>query len=117
MVPSAAMTEQAALLDVVSSPRRREILRLVWDAERSSSEIAAHFPASWPSISRSLRELRLAGVVRERRDGQKRLYLADREALRPLEAILTELWSAGLDRMALQIKKETRRASKRKRRR
>ena len=103
------MPEQAALLDVVSSPRRRDILRLVWDAERSSGEIAAHFEASWPSISRSLRELRLAGVVRERREGQQRFYRADRDALRPLEKFLTNLWSEGLDRMAKQIAKEKRR--------
>lgn len=109
------MTEQAALLDVIASPRRREILRLVWDAERSSSEIAAHFPASWPSISRSLRELRLAGVVRERRDGQHRFYSADREALGPLEKFLTTMWSEGLDRMARQVAKETRKKAKKKR--
>ncbi len=102
------MSEQAALLDVVASPRRREILRLVWDAERSSGEIAAHFPASWPSISRSLRELREAGVVRERRAGQQRFYRAEREALRPLEAFLTGLWESGLDRMAEQIDRERR---------
>ena len=95
--------EATALLEVVSSPRRREILRLVWDAERSSGEIAAHFPASWPSISRSLRELREAGVVRERRAGQQRFYRAEREALRPLEAFLTELWESGLDRIAERI--------------
>lgn len=102
------MTEQA-LLDVVSSPRRREILRLVWDTEKTSGEIAAHFPASWPSISRSLRELRVAGVVHERRDGQQRLYRADRETLRPLEAFLTQLWEGGLDRMAKHAAKEKRR--------
>jgi hypothetical protein len=44
--------------------------------------------------------------VRERRDGQQRFYRADREALRPLEAFLTQLWSSGLDRMARQVAKE-----------
>jgi DNA-binding transcriptional ArsR family regulator len=99
------MTEQA-LLEAVASPRRRDILRLVWDSEHSSGEIAAQFPASWPSISRSLRELREAGAVRERRAGQQRFYRADREALRPLEAFLIQLWAGGLDRMARQIAKE-----------
>ena len=97
-----------AVLEAVSSPRRREILRLVWDAERSSGEIAAQFPASWPSISRSLRALREAGVVKERRDGQQRFYRADRDALRPLEAFLTELWKTGLDRIAADIDKKKR---------
>ena len=103
------MEQGAALLDAVASPRRREILRLVWDAERSSGEIAAHFDASWPSISRSLRELREAGVVTERRDGQQRFYRADRDALRPLEAFLIQLWETGLDRMAKAVEKEKRR--------
>jgi DNA-binding transcriptional ArsR family regulator len=103
------MTQQA-VLDAVSSPRRREILRLVWDDERSSGEIAAHFPASWPSISRSLRELRLAGVVRERREGQQRFYSADRDALRPLEEFLTQLWSSGLDRIAKDVEKKKKRS-------
>lgn len=96
------------LLDAVSSPRRREILRLVWDADRSSGEIAAHFDASWPSISRSLRALREAGAVRERRVGNQRLYRADRKALRPLEAFLRQLWESGLDRVGELIEEEER---------
>jgi DNA-binding transcriptional ArsR family regulator len=95
---------QQALLDAVSSPRRREILRLVWDTERSSGEIAEQFQAAWPSISRSLRALREAGAVRERREGQQRFYRADREALGPLESFLTQMWETGLDRMAKQMR-------------
>ena len=98
-----------AVLEAVSSPRRREILRLVWDAERSSGEIAAQFRASWPSISRSLRALREAGVVKERRDGQQRFYRADREVLRPLEKFLNQLWETGLDRIAADMDKKRRR--------
>ncbi|MGH2793532.1 MAG: metalloregulator ArsR/SmtB family transcription factor [Actinomycetota bacterium] len=98
-----------AVLEAVSSPRRREILRLVWDGERSSGEIAAQFPASWPSISRSLRALREAGVVRERRKGQQRFYRADRVALKPLEKFLTELWETGLDKIASDMDKKRRR--------
>ena len=102
------MTEQA-LLDAVASPRRREILRLVWTKELSSGDITEQIQASWPSISRSLRALREAGVVRERRDGQQRLYRANREALRPLERFLTQLWSEGLDNIARDIDRKKRR--------
>lgn len=97
-----------ALLDAVSTPRRRAILRLVWDAERSSGEIASHFPASWPSISRSLKELRDAGAVKERRVGNQRLYRADRKALRPLEAFLRRFWESGLDRIGELMEEERR---------
>jgi len=95
-----------ALLEAVSTPRRREILRLVWDAERSSGEIASHFDASWPSISRSLKTLRDAGAVKERRLGNQRLYRADRKALRPLEAFLRQFWKAGLERLGEAMEKD-----------
>ena len=100
---------QEALLEAVSSPRRREILKLVWTQERSSGDIADHFDASWPSISRSLRELREAGVVRERRDGQQRFYKADRQVLRPLEKFLTQMWESGLDNIARDLDRKKRR--------
>ena len=99
---------QEALLEAVASPRRRAILRLVWDEEKSSGDIAARFDASWPSISRSLRELREAGVVRERRDGQQRFYRADRRVLRPLERFLTQMWETGLDTIAKDLDEKRR---------
>ena len=99
---------QEALLEAVSSPRRRQILKLVWDDEKTSGAITEQIQASWPSISRSLRELREAGVVRERRQGQQRFYKADRQALRPLEKFLTQLWEAGLDNIAKDIDKKRR---------
>ena len=98
-----------ALLSAVSTPRRREILRLVWVAEKSSGEIASYFDATWPSISRSLRTLRDAGAVKERRVANTRLYVADRVALQPLEAFLRQFWETGLDRIEADIKAKRRR--------
>lgn len=95
-----------ALLDAIASPRRREILRLVWDAERSSGEIAEQIGATWPSVSRSLRVLRHSGAVDERRAGTQRFYRANRKALRPLESFLTELWRTGLGRIAELVDEE-----------
>ncbi len=89
-----------AALRAVASPRRARILRLVWDAERSSSEIAAHFDVSWPAISQNIRVLRDAGLLRERREGNRRLYRVDRKAARPLEALLRAMWAQDLDRLA-----------------
>jgi DNA-binding transcriptional ArsR family regulator len=89
-----------AALRAVASPRRVRILRLVWDTERSSSEIAAHFDVSWPAISQNIRVLRDAGLLRERREGTRRLYRVDRKAARPLEALLRAMWERDLDRLA-----------------
>lgn len=88
-----------AALRAVSNPRRREILRLVWDAELSAGEIASHFDVTWAAVSQNLRVLRDAGLVAERRVGNRRMYRADRDTLGPLEAILRDMWERDLGRL------------------
>lgn len=87
-------------LQVVSEPRRREILRLVWDRELSAGEIARRFEVTFGAVSQHLAVLRAAGFVRARRDGNRRLYRADRERLGPLAVALEAMWSETLDRLA-----------------
>ena len=86
-------------MDAISSPRRREILRLVWDRELPAGDIAARFDVSWPAISQNLGVLRKAGLVTERRDANRRYYRADREALGSLATVLEEMWSRDLSRL------------------
>ena len=88
-----------AVLDAISAPRRREILRLVWTRELTAGDIAAHFDVSWSAISQHLKVLRAAGLVHERREGTRRLYRAEREALGPLAAALQQMWEDDLDRL------------------
>ncbi len=91
---------EESALRAVASPRRREILRLVWDDEVSSGDIASHFDVSWPAVSQNLRVLESAGLVRARKRGTTRLYRADRARLGPLETVLTQMWGSDLDRLA-----------------
>src|SRR3989441_3258165 len=100
-------------LVALASPRRREIVRLVWSEERSAGEIARAFDVSWPAISQNLRVLKDAGLIKERRVGTSRLYRADRAALRPLESYLRSMWSRNIDRLRLLAEAEERRKSKR----
>jgi DNA-binding transcriptional ArsR family regulator len=86
-------------LEAVANPQRREILRLVWDAELSSREIASHFDVTWQAVSHNLRVLREAGLVTERRAGTRRLYRAERDRLAPLEALLEDMWRQDLERL------------------
>ena len=58
-----------ASLDAVASPRRRAILRLVWERELSAGEIAAQFDVSWPATSQNLRVLCDAGLLTQRKAG------------------------------------------------
>jgi DNA-binding transcriptional ArsR family regulator len=98
-----------AALRAVANPCRVRILRLVWDAELSSRAIAAQFDVSWPAISQNIKVLRNAGLLRERRDGTRRLYRADRRAARPLEAVLRQMWAADLSRLRTLAESEERR--------
>ena len=70
----------AALAD----PTRRRILELLRDDEVSAGQLADEFVVSRPAVSRHLRVLREAGLVRSRVDGQRRLYALDP---RPLAAL------------------------------
>lgn len=100
-------------LAALASPVRREILRLVWSEERQAGEIARAFEVSWPAVSQNLRVLKEAGLVRERRDGTRRLYRADRAALKPLESYLTKVWARRIDRLRLLAEAEERKSSRR----
>ncbi len=90
---------------VVSEPRRREILRLIWDAERGASDIAAHFDVTFGAVSQHLGVLQQAGLVSVRRDGTRRFYRANRSALRPFAHMLQAMWAEELDTLAALAEK------------
>src|SRR5207237_6136328 len=85
-----------AAIRAIGEPRRREILRLVWDAERSSGDIASHFDITGPAVSQHLKVLREAGLVNERREGTRHLFSANRLALRELRDHLAWMWDESL---------------------
>ena len=94
-------------LQVVAEPRRRAILRLVWDQELPAGDIAARFEVTFPAVSQHLRVLRDAGLVSVRRDGRTRLYKTDRKALGPMRPMLEKMWNDNLDRLVALIEEET----------
>ena len=88
---------------IVSEPKRRRILRLVWDHELSAGEIAGHFDVTFGAVSQHLSVLREAGFVRSRRDGNRIYYQADHAGLGPFAAALQQMWSATLEDLAEAI--------------
>jgi DNA-binding transcriptional ArsR family regulator len=88
-----------AVLRALAEPRRQAMLRLVRDQPRSVGEIAAQFEITQQAVSQHLQVLKDAGLVAVRKDGQRRLYVIRPEGLETLEAFLTELWPAGLERL------------------
>lgn len=87
-------------LKALAEPRRREILKLVWSQELAATAIAARFPdVSRPAVSQHLRVLKDADLLVERRDGTRRLYLANTETMNDLRHFLDDYWTSGLDRL------------------
>lgn len=85
---------------IVAEPRRREILRLVWDDELSAGDIADRFDITFGAVSQHLGVLRDAGYVTVRRDGNHRYYRTDKERLGPLRPALELMWARTLDDLA-----------------
>jgi len=83
------VTEGAAatVFAAVADPTRRAILDLLRGGEMSAGELARRFPVSRPAVSRHVRVLREAGLVRERREAQSRRY-----SLNPAPLVQVDRW-------------------------
>src|SRR5580692_1432022 len=89
-----------AALKALSEPRRREILRLVWNEELPAAEIAARFDdVTRSAVSQHLGVLREAELVIERRDGTRRLYRANHDEMDRLRQFLDDYWTGSMRRL------------------
>ena len=108
------MTLDPALLSAIASPRRREILRLLWHEELTAGTINAAFPdVTFGAVSLQLRALTKAGLVSVRPQGRHRYYRVHRERLGPVGELLEQMWGDALWRLKIQAEFEsTRRGPK-----
>ena len=112
------MNVESAALSAIASPRRREILRLVWDDELAAGAIHAAMPdVTFGAVSLQLRSLVAAGLVVCRPDKKNRFYKARCNALGPVGAVLERMWSDALWRLKLAAELEHTRRGPRPRRR
>ena len=86
-------------LRAIANPRRRAMLELVWDGERTAGEIARRSGLSAPATSQHLKVLRDAGLVSVRVDANRRLYRAEPERLAQLRGTLEAFWGERLARL------------------
>jgi DNA-binding transcriptional ArsR family regulator len=86
----------ADVFQVLAEPRRREMLALLADDERTAGDIAARFDVTRQAVSQHLRILLEAGLIRERRDGTRRWYRARPEGLAEMRTYLEAMWPSAL---------------------
>lgn len=109
---------ELAALTAVASPRRREILRLVWDREMTAGAIHRSMPdVTFGAVSLQLRKLVDAGLLESRAEHRHRFYRARPEALGPVRAVLENMWSDALWKLKLAAELEQTRRGPRPRRR
>jgi DNA-binding transcriptional ArsR family regulator len=93
----------------LADPTRRRMLETLRAGERSAGEIERTLGAPQPTVSKHLKALRLAGLVRMRKDAQRRLYSLDPGPLAALDAWLApyrEFWNERLDALERHLDEE-----------
>ncbi len=75
------MKSAARIFRALADPTRRQILQELKAGELSAGTIASRFSISAPSISRHLAILEGAGIISDRREGNRILYRLEPERL------------------------------------
>lgn len=86
------------VLTALADPTRRSILEQLRHGEQPAGELGRDLPMSQPAVSKHLRILREAGLVRERRAGTRRIYAVDEQGLAELRTWIEGFWDDALTR-------------------
>lgn len=102
------MESSAQAFAALADPVRSSIVRMLSASDMAAGDIASRFPVSRPAVSRHLRVLRQAGLVRSREEAQQRIYSLQIEAMGGIEDWLADcrrLWAARLDDLGRHLDK------------
>ena len=95
-------------MDALGDPTRRAIFERLRAKPISVGEIAAELPVSRPAVSQHLRVLREAGLVTGRRNGTRRLYRLDPDAVGELRDYFDDFWTDALAAFKAEAERERR---------
>src|SRR4051812_45782123 len=87
------------VFNAIAEKRRRDILDILIDGEKSVGAIVDDLSMSQPQVSKHLRVLGEVGLVRSRADGRRRLYRLEPARLRPFHDWLAKYEQAMSDRL------------------
>ena len=94
----------AALAD----PTRRAIFERLADGPLAVGELARGLPVTRPAVSQHLKVLKEAGLVRDRREGTRRLYYLDPPGVASMRSYFDRFWKHALDGFAAAAERENR---------
>lgn len=90
------MTTYQNGFSALADPTRRAIFERLARGPSAVGELAGEFPVSRPAVSQHLRVLKDAGLVTDRRDGNRRLYAVDPRGVNAMRAYFDTFWSDAL---------------------
>ena len=100
---------QEATFQALADPTRRAVLDLLRRGSQPAGQIANAFPVSRPAISKHLRLLRRAHLVREHREGRNRIYHLNPEPLRAVDSWIEQyrvFWTTSLNSLKAFVEAE-----------
>jgi DNA-binding transcriptional ArsR family regulator len=83
-------------LTALGDPTRLAIFEMLGDHPQAVGQLAAGLPVSRPAVSQHLRVLKDARLVRDRRDGTRRIYELNPQGLAMLRDHFAQLWDQAL---------------------
>lgn len=95
--------------EALAEPNRRRILDLLRAGERPAGDLVEALGLSQPGVSKHLKALREAGLVRMKPDGQRRLYRLEPDTLAEVDAWLApyrRFWTGRLDALVEHVERE-----------
>lgn len=90
------MTTYQNGFSALADPTRRAIFERLASGPQAVGDLAGEFPVSRPAVSQHLRVLKDAGLVADRREGNRRLYRVDPQGVEAMRAYLDSFWSDAL---------------------
>ena len=88
-----------AALKALAEPHRRVILELVAGEPRPVGDIAGHLDITPQAVSRHLKVLREAGLVDERREGTRHLFVVNPDGFSAVQQFLADFWTRHLGQL------------------
>jgi DNA-binding transcriptional ArsR family regulator len=80
-------------IEALGDPTRRAVFERLGRHPMAVGELAAEMPVSRPAVSQHLKVLKDAGLVREHREGTRRIYALAPEGLAELRAYFEQFWT------------------------
>ncbi|MFF0473957.1 ArsR/SmtB family transcription factor [Streptomyces sp. NPDC004284] len=108
--PAEVLAEAAAAFGLLSSPSRLHIVWALAQGESDVTGLAERVGGALPAVSQHLTKLKLAGLVRSRREGRRQVYFVDDPEVVTVVRVMVGQLTARTDRSLTLVRRTGSRA-------